>query len=74
MKFESKSRLGFGIALGALLAVFGLSHCSAAQSTEDRLWVTHTHLILEGLDDVAGSLNELEIAERNFVMSGRKNL
>ena len=72
MKFESKSRLGFGIALGALLAVFWLSYRSAVQNTEDRLWVTHTHLVLEGLDDVAASLNDLEIAERNFAMSGEE--
>ena len=72
MKFESKSRLGFGIALGALLFVFWLSYRSAVQNTEDRLWVTHTHLVLESLDDVAASLSELEIAERNFVMSGEE--
>jgi CHASE3 domain sensor protein len=70
MTFESKSRLGFGIALGALLAVFWLSYRSAVRNTEDRMWVTHTHLVLESLDDVAASLNHLEIAERNFVMTG----
>jgi CHASE3 domain sensor protein len=72
MKFESKSRLGFGIALGTLLAVFWLSYRSAVQNKEDRLWVTHTHLVLEGLDDVAAGLNDLEIAERNFAMSGEE--
>src|ERR1700722_9899989 len=72
MNFESKSRLGLGIALGTLLCVFWLSYRSAVQNTEDRLWVTHTHLVLEGLDDVMASLNELEIAEQNFAMSGEE--
>ena len=70
MTFKNKVTAGFGIAL-ALLALVGVSaYRSMLKADEDRLWVTHTLLVLEKLDATMTDLLNAETGERGYILTG----
>ena len=70
MAFKSKIIAGFGTALAMLILVGVLSYRSMVRSEEDRLWVTHTHLVLERLDAVLTNMLDMETGARGYVLTG----
>lgn len=55
----------------AILTLVGiLSYRSLIRNDEDRLWVTHTHLVLEKLDAVLTDLLDAETGQRGYILTG----
>ena len=69
LNFKRKLISGLATALGVLLLVAGLSYLSLAQTEEDGQWVTHTHMVLEKLDDIQTSVLDAETAERGYLIA-----
>lgn len=72
MTFRSKVTIGFAIGLTTLVLVGALSYRSMIESSDDRAWVTHTHLVLEGLDAVLGNLLDAETGQRGYIITGEE--
>ena len=70
MTFRKKIAFGFGIGFGILIFVAVLSFRSILQSDEDRVWVIHTHQVLEQVDVVVTDLLNAETGERGFILTG----
>ena len=43
------------------------------QNSEDRAWVTHTHLVLEKLDAVLTNLIDAETGQRGYIITGEES-
>jgi signal transduction histidine kinase len=69
LNFKRKVTAGLATALAVLLLVAALSYLSLAQTGEDGEWVTHTHLVLEKLDDIQTSLLDAETGERGYLIA-----
>lgn len=68
-----KSRLIAGLVVAAfavLLLVAVLSYRSLVRNAEDRRWVTHTHIVLEKLDDVQINITNAETGQRGYIITG----
>jgi signal transduction histidine kinase len=70
MTFRGKVIAGFGMALAMQVLVAFLSYRSLDRTTDDRLWVTHTHLALETLDAVLTNLLDIESGVRGYILTG----
>jgi signal transduction histidine kinase len=70
MTFKNKVIAGFGTALAILLFVAFLSYRSVVQSNDDRLWVTHTHQVLETFDAVLANVLDVESGVRGYILTG----
>jgi signal transduction histidine kinase len=70
LNFKRKLIAGLATALAVLLLVAALSYLSLAQTGEDGQWVTHTHMVLEKLDDIQTSVLDAETAERGYLIAG----
>jgi signal transduction histidine kinase len=72
MTFKNKIIAGFGAALVILVLVGVLSFRRMVRNSEDRVWVTHTHLVREKLDMVLDNLQDAETGERGYVVTGEE--
>jgi len=66
-------QVAFGAAILALLAVAGVSYWTTARSLESDRWVRHTHEVLESLQDLLATMQNLESSARGFVLTGRES-
>ena len=70
MTFKNKIIAGLGTALVILILLGALSYFSMIRNGEDRVWETHTHLVLEKLDAVLANLLNAETGQRGFLLTG----
>jgi signal transduction histidine kinase len=70
MTFKGKVTAGFGTALAVLALVGTLAYRSMLKADEDRLWVTHTLLVLDKLDATMIDLLNAETGERGYILTG----
>jgi signal transduction histidine kinase len=68
LTFKAKLIGGTAAAAFVLLLASALSYTSLQRSTADREWVTHTHVVLEKLDDIQTSLVDSEDIERAYIL------
>jgi signal transduction histidine kinase len=70
MTFKYKLIAGLATASGILILVALLSYLSLARNVEDRLRVTHTHVVLEKLGDIQTSVSDAETSQRGYIITG----
>lgn len=70
MTFKGKLVAGLTTAFGVLLLVTAISYASLLRNTADRRWVTHTHQVLEKLNDVLTNMVDAETGCRGYVLTG----
>jgi signal transduction histidine kinase len=70
MTFKAKITAGLVTAFAVLLLVAVLSYASLLRTTEDRRRVTHSHQVLERLDDVQMNLSDAETGQRGYILTG----
>ncbi len=70
MTFRIKLTVGLALAFAILLLVAVLSYSSLVRSADDRRWVTHTRLVLEGLDTFQIDLINAETGQRGYIITG----
>lgn len=63
--------LGFSLSLGLILMVSGIAWYSSYSSRAASEWVTHTHEVIGGLENVASALHKAESAQRGYFMTGQ---
>ncbi|HWV17701.1 MAG TPA: response regulator [Rhodocyclaceae bacterium] len=63
--------LGFSMSLGLILVVSGIAWYSSYNSREASKWVTHTHEVIAGLENVASALHKAESAQRGYFVTGQ---
>ncbi len=72
MTFRTKLVAGLATAFAILLLVASFSYRSFVRNTEDRRWVTHTHLVLENLDTLQIQLIDAETGQRGYIITGKE--
>jgi PAS domain S-box-containing protein len=70
--FNRKVQRAFGWAILALLGVGAMSFRGIAVSTESNRWVRHTHEVLENLQSLLSTMQDVESSYRGFVISGNE--
>jgi PAS domain S-box-containing protein len=70
MDFRDKAATGVGLALLVVALVGVLSYRSVVQSEEERIWVIHTHLVLEKLNASLANVNAMEAEQRGYIWTG----
>ena len=68
----SSSKAIAACALMILLGIGMLSFRSTVKDEEDRGWVTHTHLVLERLQDVLLDVTQAETGQRGYMLTGEE--
>jgi PAS domain S-box-containing protein len=68
------AKIGTAFAVGlVIIAAIGISaYVSTQRLLEANRWVTHTHEVLEHLEDVLSALTDAETAQRGFVLTGEE--
>ena len=71
MSASSDRQIALGLGLLAVLVVVNaaLAYRSTRQLREDARWVTHTHEVLDALDDLAGTARAAEAAQRGALLT-----
>src|SRR5258708_14217239 len=72
MTFKIKLIAGLAAAFSILLLVAELSYTGFVRNSEDRRWVTHTHLVLEKLDSLQIDLIDAETGQRGYIITGEE--
>ena len=72
MTFKSKTIAGFGTAVFIMALVCVVSYRSMVRSSVDRQWVTHTHQVIEKLDEVQGNITDAETGQRGYLLTGEQ--
>ena len=57
-------------ALVILLSIGVLSFRSTLREEEDRGWVTHTHLVIENLEQILTDITQAEASQRGYILTG----
>ena len=70
---DRKIQLAFGSAILTLLFVGVISYHAMEVSSESDRWVRHTHEVLESLQDLLSSMQDLEASSRGFVLTGKES-
>ncbi len=70
---EDKVNLGFGTALALLIVVGGVSYQSTTKLIETDRWVSHTHQVLEKLEEVLADITIAETAQRGYLLTGQES-
>lgn len=70
MTFRTKTIAGFGIALAILLSVAFLSYRSIVRTDEDRLWVTHTDVVLVNINELLTNASTVDSSTRSYILTG----
>ena len=68
-----KMQLAIGSAILTLLVVGVISYHAMAVSSESGRWVRHTHEVLEHLENLLSSMQNLESSARGFVLTGKES-
>lgn len=66
----SSSKLTSACALGILLCIATLSFWSTVRGEKDRAWVTHTHLVIEKIQEVRIDITQAETSQRRYLLAG----
>jgi signal transduction histidine kinase len=66
---ESRVRLAYTIALIGLLAFATFTLLGFRDTAQSSAWVNHTYQVLDKLEDCFSSLNEVESAQRGFLIT-----
>ncbi|HEX4645408.1 MAG TPA: PAS domain S-box protein [Verrucomicrobiae bacterium] len=74
MRFSTNGKIwtGFAAAVAALATVGALLFWSISKQTETTSWVSHTHQVLETLNQLVTYLSDAENGKRGFVISGQE--
>ncbi|HEX4644223.1 MAG TPA: CHASE3 domain-containing protein, partial [Verrucomicrobiae bacterium] len=74
MRFSTNGKIwaGFAAAVAALATVGALLFWSISKQTETTAWVSHTHQVLETLNQLVTYLSDAENGKRGFVISGQE--
>jgi diguanylate cyclase (GGDEF)-like protein/PAS domain S-box-containing protein len=67
-----KMRLAFGSAMLTLLVVGAMSYRGIVVSRESEKWVSHTHKILESVQDLVFAMEGIESNSRGFAQTGKE--
>jgi signal transduction histidine kinase len=59
-------------ALMILLCIGVLSFRTMVRDEEDRKWVTHTHLVIEKLQEILIDITESETGQRGYILTGQE--
>jgi len=70
MTIGRKITTGFGIALTMLLVIGGVAYHSTTTLIETNQWVTHTYTVLEHLGTLITLADDVETAERGYIITG----
>jgi signal transduction histidine kinase len=71
--FKNKVIAGFGAAVIVLILVGASASRSMLKNDEDRLWATHTLLVLEKIDATETDLLNAETGERGYILTGEES-
>src|SRR5205807_9001259 len=66
------SKVIAGCALLILLGIGILSYRSTIRDEVDRGWVTHTHIVLETLQEVLTDVTQAETGQRGYILTGEE--
>ncbi len=66
-------QIGFGAAILTLLVVGAIFYRSMIESGESDQWVRHSHEVLENLQDLRSAMDNVESADRGFVLTGQES-
>jgi PAS domain S-box-containing protein len=70
---DRKIQLAFGTAILALLAVGALSYRAMIVSSESDQWVRHSHEVLENVQYLDSSMQNVESSYRGFALTGQES-
>lgn len=73
-QFEHHVGRLFAVALVTIGAGIALAHHQSAERTADERWVSHTHEVLGEFDAMLSRLDEAELEERQFALTGTDRL
>lgn len=73
MKFTVKVILGTGIALLSFAWIGVFTYRSAVQEEQDRGWVTHTRIALEGINALVSDMTNAETCQRGYILTGQSS-
>jgi PAS domain S-box-containing protein len=68
-----KVQFAFGFAMLTLLLMGSFSYRWMVISDESSQWVRHTHAVIETIQDLALTLEKIESASRDFVLTGNES-
>src|SRR5579863_7613158 len=68
----NKIAASFGLALAALIIVGSVSYDSTSRLIDSANWVTHTHQVLNGLDELLGIMKDAETGQRGYLITGEE--
>jgi diguanylate cyclase (GGDEF)-like protein/PAS domain S-box-containing protein len=68
-----KMQLAFGSAMLTLLVVGAISYRGIVVSRESARWVSHTHKVLESIQDLVFAVEGIESNSRGFAMTGKES-
>jgi signal transduction histidine kinase len=60
-------------ALMILLFIGVLSFRTVVRDEEDRAWVTHTHLVIEKVQEILIGITEAETSQRGYILTGQEH-
>jgi len=66
----AKIGAGFALALVILVAASAASYRSTNQLTDTARWVSHTHEVIESLEEVLSAVKDAETGQRGFIITG----
>ncbi|HEV3342186.1 MAG TPA: CHASE3 domain-containing protein [Pirellulales bacterium] len=74
MKFTVGTRIlaGFSLALLILLTVGAISYRSTKVLTDNADWVTHSHRVLESLENAIAQMTNAETGQRGYLLTGQE--
>lgn len=64
-----KLLLGFGLGLLMLLIIGTISFWSLVTLVDNTFWVTHTHEVLEDLENILSLMKDMETGQRGFLLT-----
>jgi methyl-accepting chemotaxis protein len=75
MKWNVGTKIGAGFAVTlAIFVIVGLvSWRNVVSQVEDARWVAHTHEVLSTLSSLMGSLQDVETAQRGYIITGEQS-
>ena len=68
-----KMQLAFGSAMLTLLVVGAISYRGIVVSRESARWVSHTHKVLESIQDLVFAVEGIESNSRGFALTGKES-
>jgi len=74
MKWSIGAKIGSGFGLGLLiLLIVGISaYTNTTQLVADKAWVSHSHRVLEKLEELLSNLKDAETGQRGYLITGEE--